>query len=288
MYLLAFGWNDFLTLMPFIIALLVWVIGRFAGQVPQKPPQRGAAPPKPLPQQQPPQGAGDPLQSEIDQFLRQAQAAREGRAAAKPAKAMPAAGQVPATGQAPGTMEPSSGRPGNVQRQRPSRRAPAAQQPGGSSRREEKPSSSRPARSPRVEVARAPTPTPPATPRESVAQHVAETLDDSVFARRTVQLSRVKAADDDFRAHMQRVFQHDVGSLKDNNLSPGSRASVTGASSATGGMSPNAAAAIAPVARQLNDRKLAGDIALLLAGRKGLRDAVILTEIFQRPERWED
>jgi hypothetical protein len=280
--LAAGGWNDFLRLVPFVIAFLVWVIGRFASQVPQKPPQRGVAAPRPNPPQ-PPKPAGDPLQTEINEFLRQAQAAREGRAAPKPDQARPAAAQ------SGDMMTPSSGRPGDVKRQRPSRRPPGAQ-PRRDSGREETRTTARPlARPVVVEVARArPEPKPPA--RESVAQHVAETLDSSKFSKRATQLSQVQESTDaDFRQHMQRVFQHDLGTLP-KEASGIFEAAGAAANAATAALAAKASAAAAgaesgtaPVATY----KHRSDIALFLAGRKNMRDAIILTEILQRPEhRW--
>ena len=51
--------------------------------------------------------------------------------------------------------------------------------------------------------------------RETVAQHVAETLDNSKFVRRATQLSQVqRESDSEFQQHMQRVFQRELGTLK--------------------------------------------------------------------------
>ena len=76
---IAAGWVDLMRLLPFVIAFLVWVIGRFATNLPQKPPQRATRLPKPAAPQTP-QQQGDPLQSEINEFLQQARSAQEGRA----------------------------------------------------------------------------------------------------------------------------------------------------------------------------------------------------------------
>ncbi len=196
--LLAAGWAEFLRLLPFVIAFLIWVIGRVATQLPQKPPQRGGVPPRPLPPQAP-KKVGDSLQGEISEFLRQAQAAREGRGA-KP-------GQAPAA-QFQGSIAPASGRPSDARQKRVAR-WPA--QSDRDSRSQEK----RPMAPPPV-IAKASGPQSEAVPpRESVAQHVTETLDSSKFARRATQLSQVQeSTDSDFRRHMDRVFQHDLGNLK--------------------------------------------------------------------------
>jgi hypothetical protein len=73
-------------------------------------------------------------------------------------------------------------------------------------------------------------------------------------------------------------------------LKPGAQgifeAAGAAAASAVAAATPVAgadAASTAPTAA----RKAASDIAVFLAGRKNIRDAVILTEILQRPEsRW--
>jgi hypothetical protein len=279
--LIAAGWPDFLRLLPFVIAFLVWVIGRFAGQLPQKPPQRGAIPPK-RPPPQPPKKAGDPLQTEIDEFLRQAQAAREGRPAQKSGQPSPIAAQ------ARETATPSSGRPGDAQRKRLPRRTLASQSEIGSRREESRSISRPPLRPVATEESRAKL--EPLAPRESVAQHVAESLDSSKFSKRATQLGQVQeSTDSEFRQHMQRVFQHELGSLK-KEATGIFEAAGAAASAASADVSAKATAAAAgaqsgtaPVATH----KRTSDIALFLAGSKNIRDAVILSEILQRPEhRW--
>jgi len=271
--LLAANWAEFLRLLPFVIAFLVWVIGRLATQVPQKPPQRGGIPPKPLTPPAP-KKVGDSLQNEISEFLRQAQAAREGRAGAKSDESAPATAQI----------TPSSGRPGDARSKR-ARRPMSEQSDRSSPSKENRPTSRAPIAPAIPEVSRAPLEAAPQQ-RESVARHVAETLDSSKFAQRATRLSQVpELTDSDFRQHMQRVFQHNVGSLKDDALLTVSK--IGGAAGKSAALPETAAAAVAPVVRQLSDRKLAADIAALLAGGKGIRDAVILTEILQRPQdRW--
>ncbi|HTQ38000.1 MAG TPA: hypothetical protein VMJ32_03180 [Pirellulales bacterium] len=284
--LLAAGWNDFLRLLPFVIAFLVWVIGRFASQVPQKPPQRGAAPPKPaLPQ--PPKQAGDSLQSEIDQFLRQAQAAREGRAAAKPGEATPAAGKMrdPMFPSKDARL-PSSGRPGDSGQQRTARRQPPAKQKPDAGQKEFAPGSGTTPTTIAADVAR----DLPQAGRGSVAQHVAEMLDSSKFTKRATELSQVQQSTDaEFRAHMQRVFQHDLGNLKKEaaGIFEAAGATANAASAAVMAKANLAAAGAESGTAPVATRKRTSDIALFLAGRKNMRDAIILTEILQRPEhRW--
>ncbi len=81
--LFAAGWNDFAAILPIVVAVLVWVISHFAGQIQPKAPPRRPVQPAP-PKGNPPQPASDSLRAEIDEFLRQAQAAREGRPANAP------------------------------------------------------------------------------------------------------------------------------------------------------------------------------------------------------------
>jgi hypothetical protein len=277
--LIAAGWADFLRLLPFVIAFLAWVIGRFATQLPKKPPQRGPVPPRPaLPQQ--PKKAGDPIQSEINEFLRQAQAAREGRAESKPGQ------PSPATAQSRETTTPSSSRPGDTQRRRSPRRSSSGQSDRGS-RREETRSISRPPLPQVTDVSGTPA---EQQPRESVAQHVAETLDSSKFTRRATQLSQVQeSTDSEFRKHMDRVFQHGLGSLQKeaSGIFEAAGAAATAASDAVSAKATAAAAGAQSGTAPVATHKRTSDIALFLAGRKNIRDAIILSEILQRPEhRW--
>jgi len=163
--LIAAGWPDFLRLLPFVIAFLVWVIGRFAGQLPQKPPQRGQFLRNDLRHNLRKKRAIR-FKRKCDEFLRQAQAAREERPAQNRGQPSPIAAQ------ARETATPSSGRPGDAQRNdclvglwHRSRRSV--------SRREESRSISRPPLRPvATEESRAKL--EPLAPRESVAQHVAD------------------------------------------------------------------------------------------------------------------
>src|SRR5215471_15564347 len=124
----ANGWVDFARVLPFVIAFLVWVIGRFASQVPNKPPQRGQLPGKPVIRPQKPGPPGDSLQSEIDEFLRQAQAAREGRPAGNAGQASPSTAQS-------GTGKKSE-EPDDTQRKRQPRRTVTRQMDRGARRDE--------------------------------------------------------------------------------------------------------------------------------------------------------
>ncbi len=116
-YLLAAAWDDFFKILPFIIVVLVWVINQFAGKLqPPQPPKRVPPfkPPVPPPAQQAAPPGQQPLQAEIEEFLRQAQAMRAGRPV--PPRNQPVAGPPPVAPQAtPG---------GASRRPRPPRRTP--------------------------------------------------------------------------------------------------------------------------------------------------------------------
>jgi hypothetical protein len=122
-----------------------------------------------------------------------------------------------------------------------------------------------------------------------VSQYVAEHIDSSKFAQRATSLSQIDKETDEFQQHMQRVFERDVGTLQKGPLGMFEATGVAAAAtSAAAAASATAAAggaetATAPTATY----KAASNIALFLAGRNNIRDAVILSEILRRPEdRW--
>jgi hypothetical protein len=123
-----------------------------------------------------------------------------------------------------------------------------------------------------------------------VAQHVADTLDSSKFAKRATQLSQVEqSTDKEFREHMQRVFQHDLGTLKKapTGIFEAAGAAASAESAAVSAKATAAAAGAQSGTAPVATHKRTSDIALFLAGRKNIRDAIILSEILQRPEhRW--
>jgi hypothetical protein len=257
--LLAAGWDSFAIIVPIVVAILVWAINQFAGKI-QPPPAKRPMPPKPLPGTQPPQPGQQSLRSEIDNFLREAQAKREGRPVS----------QQPTTEATPPMTA--------AQRQasRPVRRSPDLAK-----------------RPPPREAPKPPPPLPPAEKpreRESVAQYVAEHIDSTAFAQRASSLSHLQEeSDSEFQKHMQRVFEHDVGKMKSGALgvfeAAGASAAQASAAAATAATATAAGSesATAPMAT----RKTSSNIAVFLAARKNIRDAVILTEILQRPEhRW--
>src|SRR5262245_5152107 len=255
--LLAAGWEEFIKILPFVIAILAWVINHFAGQA-AKQPQRGGAQPKPAGAPKP-KPAADPLQSEIDEFLRQAQALREGKAAPR--------GAAPKAADQRRDEEPRPAPMGDSRRESTPRRH-VAKPPRRTSRREEQRQPAPTSAPVVVEVVEA------RAARESVAQHVAQSLDSSKFDQRVSQLSQMqRESDAEFQQHMQRVFQHNVGTLEADEASQSTKSVAA------------EVAATAPVAKSSSTRNAAADVALLLAGRKSIRNAVVLSEILQRPER---
>ncbi len=275
--LLAVGWEELFRLLPIIVAVLVWVISHFAGQAPKKPPQRSKPATLPnAPKQAKP--ASESLQAEIEEFLKQAKAVREGKSASE--KTAPSK----ATTQLPGDAPPKPLRPIEFPPQKTARRSPPTLPKRGPRREETRPVS----RS--LIPPAAPEPAQNQPVRETVAQHVAETLDNSKFARRATQLSQVqRESDSEFQQHMQRVFQRELGTLKTESAGIFEAAAATAAGvSATALAKATASAAGSQTATAPTVvRKGASDIALFLAGRKNMRDAIILSEIMKRPEdRW--
>ena len=98
---------------------------------------------------------------------------------------------------------------------------------------------------------------------DDVAAHVAQHLDSSGFEKRAAGLGDVvEQADEKVEAHLQEVFDHSLGQL-----------------SADETKTPTDAKASAPSAQS--------DLLALLKSPQSLRNAVILGEIFNRPEhRW--
>jgi hypothetical protein len=271
--LFAFDWEVLFGVVFFVISGLLWVINRFAVPAgkPKAPPQRrpagGAVKPQPG---APAPRAADPLQAEIEEFLRQAQARREGKPAPQPPRApvaMPERREPPPQPQR-----------GNEQRGRPPRRTTANQPKRGASREETRPVS-RPVHVPLSSESH------PVEPKHRSL--VSDSIDGERFSERTASLSRMREhSDSEFQSHMSRVFDRDLGTLNTGPLgmfeaagATAKAATLTAAAadvaSAGGNQSASAPNAI---------RRQTSDIALFLAGRKNIRDAIILNEILKRPE----
>jgi hypothetical protein len=272
--LLAAGWDELFKYLPIILAVLFWVISHFAGQTPKKTPQRSRPSGMPAsPKEAKP--ANESLQSEIDEFLKQARAVREGKKAG---------GKVAIPPTLARDAPPKTSRPNEFPTQRPTRR-PTPMLPKRAARREETKPLVRPLTAPAAVETVENRPS-----RESLSQHVAESLDSSKFTRRATQLSQVQQdSDTEFRQHMQRIFQHELGTLKKESagIFEAAAATVAVATAAATAKATAAAAGAQSATAPMTIQRGSSDIALFLAGRKNMRDAVILSEILQRPEqRW--
>jgi hypothetical protein len=106
---------------------------------------------------------------------------------------------------------------------------------------------------------------------ESVEAHVAQHIGSSGFAERLSHLGEdVDTADDRMEAHLHGYFEHDLGQL-------GAKTSVA-EDSTLDDDSP---------AGMKDEPPSTTDFAKLLANPASLRDAIIVSEIFKRPEdRW--
>ena len=138
-----------------------------------------------------------------------------------------------------------------TEKRREAKPEPPTREPLTQRARETRPSST-PSERPRTRTA-APSLAPPRADERRPIEHLHDTS--------------VDHADEAMAAHLNQVFGHQVGSLA-ATLSP----SADAASSSAG--------AAAPVAAPIG-------LAALLADRRNLQSAIILNEIFQRPEhRW--
>ncbi len=118
--------------------------------------------------------------------------------------------------------------------------------------------------------------------QESVGEHV----DTSRFSRRAAELGdEVAHADDQLQARLDEKFDHDLGSL----------ASVPGesATAATGDIFESATAATGDIFASAKTptgklpQTAAAGVAAMLADAQSIRQAIILSEILQRPtDRW--
>ncbi|HEY2881773.1 MAG TPA: hypothetical protein VGJ15_05055 [Pirellulales bacterium] len=247
--LFAIGWNEVLPIVFVLVVVMGWVIRAFSAIVPKQPPPRQPVRP---PVNPPNAGkAADPLQSEIDQFLKQAQAMREGKpnpARNQPAGRNPMPSATKPTGSSTAADKSRTTRRPSSAPVAPQREAP--RQPARPLVAESKPT-------PRRDSL---TPDSPARPQTG-----------STFAPASLG-KMAQDADVEFREHMDRVFKHDVG-----NLPPGSEAEVV----------LTVATDEAPAAKDSGKRKAAREIAVLLSDRKNIRNTIVLNEIISRPEhRW--
>ncbi|MCC7083983.1 MAG: hypothetical protein IT427_03125 [Pirellulales bacterium] len=254
--LFAANWGLLIEVGTIVVVALYWVISAFAKQIQPTPPRR-TRPVEAPPSEERVQDR-DPLQAEIDEFLRNAQAQREGRPEDPNRSASQPANQPP-------------------RRPRPKRRPVSTVNRDTTQRPPPLPSSATPGG---IEVGQA------ERPREPLIAPLAKRSESSVFDQRARQLSQVQlASDSDFQQHMQKVFDHDVGNLK-STMGVFEAAGAAAAAITAQAASDSASEAQSSKAPK-TIRKRTSDIALFLAGKKNIRDAVILSEILRRPEdRW--
>ena len=109
-----------------------------------------------------------------------------------------------------------------------------------------------------------------------VEQHVKKYLDEDEFVRRSEKLGEeVVAADDKIERHLKSVFDHSLSKIA---ATPGVTASPTTAKLAD--TAPEITLATPSIA--------AGDVAALFGNPLSIRQAVIISEILNRPlERWQ-
>jgi hypothetical protein len=100
----------------------------------------------------------------------------------------------------------------------------------------------------------------PVPKRETVAEHVSHYLDNQTLTQQTATLgAEVRSAADNLEARLHQTFDHDVGTIMSPAQEPGS------------GPTPGGV----PVA---------GEIAQLLRNPTSIRQAIVLSEIMNRPE----
>jgi hypothetical protein len=265
--LLAAGWKDVLGALVPLVFLLLWVISQFAeakkgGNPAGRKPAAGQ-PPKPAPG---PGGraAVGPMRDQVGEFLR-----RAGRPP-QPGQGRPVGDPLdPLASRQP--SGPSARPPEGIEvllddKPPATERSPLAKPLRPLDERvgqaaEPSPLAATPRRLPRRPIAAKPR-------RESVAEHVAEHVDAATreLAEHSARLGdRVIQADQQFDDQVKAKFDHQLGTLgSQRDAGPPER--------------PTAPASDAP-ARQ---------IAAMLADPAGVRQAIVLSEILNRPsDRWE-
>lgn len=104
---------------------------------------------------------------------------------------------------------------------------------------------------------------------EAIAAHVKEFLDTGEFAERRAKLSTIDEKEKTFDEKVQQTFAHEVGHLKRSALSVGGASAVAGPAQSSAAFDANS-------------------LADMFRTNADLKRAVLLNEIFQRPEqRWE-
>jgi hypothetical protein len=120
--------------------------------------------------------------------------------------------------------------------------------------------------------------------RHEVTSHVRQHLDTSAYDQRAEQLGdHVEVADSQMQQHVRNVFEHRIGSLADTTR----QATTSAGSAAEAEQQAATATARDPVAASASAAASGLDIAAVLRDPKSVRQAVVLSEILNRPEhRW--
>ncbi|HKD38053.1 MAG TPA: hypothetical protein VKB78_14670 [Pirellulales bacterium] len=231
-----------------ILVLIIRVIGAVIAAG-NNPNMPPRRPPGPPRLPQPPDGDSDALRGEIEEFLKRVSNRREGQPQRPPG--------------APPRPPGAPGRPGGV----PPRPTPVIRTPPSVPPQERR-------RRPPVVVATASTPTlevvEPVGPGGDIDEHVKRYMSTRQFDQRAGQLTSIDEKERQFDRQVQKTFAHEVGHLRPSALSiAGDDRSVS---------------EIAP--KVIDDQNRQNKSFGLLTG-KNLINAVIISEIMQRPEhRW--
>jgi hypothetical protein len=249
--LLAAGFQEIVSVLVGLAFFVIWVINQINDAK-----KKQAAPPQPRADMPPPPAGqaavgvappADPLRAQVDDFLR--------RAGKQPPRKATSRDEVVVL------LDDSAAAP---QRTTLADKMKAKGEAAAARRAKPTPSQSpRPSKSRPPQAKLAPPKPRPTTLAQQVASHIGSASED--FRQEVADLGqRVKQADEQFDRDLQKKFDHDLGSLSHRPTAAESSPSPT-----TEPKSP------------------AAQIAALLASPGGVRQAIILNEIMQRPaDRW--
>jgi hypothetical protein len=253
--LFAAPWNELVSVLVGLVFLVIWVINQIndarkkqAAEV-GRPVDVPVEPMEAVAPQAAPQGGGqaDPLRAQVDEFLR-----RAGQQPKPPAPQRPA--RPTGNDEIVVLLDESQVAPP---------RKPLAEKPRGMGRPNAAPA--RPAAPPKE-----PRPQQPrrvGRQRKTVADHVAERSGaaSETFQKEVADLgSRVKQADAQFDVQLHQKFDHELSRLGDKS-----------------------AVATSQPSTPVETKSPAAQIAAMLASSDGVRQAVVLNEVLNRPtDRW--
>jgi hypothetical protein len=243
-----------------LVVLVMWVIRQIVEANKQAGPPKGRpqmAPQQPQVQPQPARGVppagqqADPLRNQVEEFLRRA-------------------GRVPVgEQQAPGQRRVRAAAGNEVEVLIDEPAAPPERRPLSEPFRPmEQPATTAP-RQPAAALRKVPAPRQPVAPRrETVAEHVAEsvTAHSRALGEQTSRLGqRIIDEDRQFDVQIKAKFDHSVGTLTGSGVAAAEHAAAVAA----------------------HESRAAAQLAGMLASPDGMRQAIVLNEILRRPsERW--